>query len=106
MSKQIDILAFFDDDRLPQSRQRYEEENGEKPYGLIVDNVTVWDLIAKTELLVGGDLAEELFNDGWAEREIWGFRILAVVTTAKRADLVDEATFKEVLKAATKNDGD
>jgi hypothetical protein len=105
MSTQIDMLAF-DYHARQQDLRRYEDENGEEPYGLVIDNVTVWDLVMKSSEAVGGDLAEELFRHGFAERQIGGLRVLAVAGLDKGATLVDEAAFKEALKEASKNDGD
>lgn len=40
----------------------------------LINNVTIWDVVALPREEIGGDLAEELFVNGFAERQIMGLR--------------------------------
>lgn len=58
------------------------------PSTVLVNNVTIWDVVKFGRDEVGGDLSQELFERGFAEREIMGVRW---IITIKR-DLVEDGT--------------
>jgi hypothetical protein len=58
------------------------------PSTVLVNNVTIWDVVKFGRDEVGGDLSQELFERGFAEREIMGVRW---IITIKR-DLVADGT--------------
>lgn len=47
----------------------------------LINNITIWDICALTRNDVGGDLAEELFVNGFAERTIMGLRWFITIKT-------------------------
>ena len=55
---------------------------------VLVNNVTIWDVVKFGRDEIGGDLSQELFERGFAEREIMGVQW---IITIKR-DLVPDAT--------------
>ena len=55
---------------------------------VLINNVTIWDVVKWGRDEVGGDLAQELLTRGFAEREIMGVRF---IVTIKR-DLVPDGT--------------
>ncbi len=58
------------------------------PSTVLVNNVTIWDVVKFGRDEVGGDLSQELFERGFAEREIMG---VSWIITIKR-DLVPDST--------------
>lgn len=42
------------------------------PAKVLVNNITIWDVVALDRTAVGGDLAEEIFVNGFGERQIMG----------------------------------
>jgi len=55
---------------------------------VLINNVTIWDIVKFGRDEVGGDLSEELFKTGFSERELMGVRW---IITIKR-DLVPDST--------------
>jgi hypothetical protein len=55
---------------------------------VLVNNVSIWDIVKFGRDEVGGDLSQELFENGFAERELFGRRW---IVTIKR-DLVPDST--------------
>lgn len=55
---------------------------------VLINNVTIWDIVKFGRDEVGGDLSEEMFKTGFAERELFGVRW---IITIKR-DLVPDGT--------------
>lgn len=55
---------------------------------VLVNNVTIWDIVKFTRDEVGGDLSERLFQNGFAEEKLLGRRW---IVTIKR-DLVEDGT--------------
>jgi hypothetical protein len=47
----------------------------------LINNITIWDVVALPREEIGGDLAEELFVNGFAEREIMGLRWAITIKT-------------------------
>lgn len=47
----------------------------------LVNNITIWDLVALDRNEVGGDLAEELFVNGFAERQVMGLKWAITIKT-------------------------
>lgn len=47
----------------------------------LINNITIWDVVALNRTEVGGDLAEELFVNGFAERTIMGLRWFITIKT-------------------------
>jgi hypothetical protein len=58
------------------------------PATVLVNNVTIWDVVKFGHDEVGGELAQELFERGFAEREIMGVRWIITIKT----DLVPDST--------------
>jgi hypothetical protein len=58
------------------------------PSTILVNNVTIWDVVKFGRDEIGGDLSQELFERGFAEREIMGVRW---IITIKR-DLVPDSS--------------
>ena len=52
----------------------------------LINNVTIWDVVALDRNQVGGDLAEEMFLNGFAEREIMGLKWYITIKTDLVAD--------------------
>ena len=52
----------------------------------LINNITIWDIVALDRIEIGGDLAEEMFRNGFAERQIMGLRWFITIKT----DLVPE----------------
>jgi hypothetical protein len=57
------------------------------PAMALVNNITIWDVVALTREEIGGDLAEELFVNGFAERQIMGLKWAITIKT----DLVEDS---------------
>jgi len=55
---------------------------------ILINNVTIWDIVKFGRDEIGGDMSQELFRTGFAEREIMGVRF---IITIKR-DLVPDST--------------
>lgn len=55
---------------------------------VLINNVTIWDVVKFGRDEIGGDMAQELFRTGFAEREIMGVRF---IITIKR-DLVPDGS--------------
>lgn len=51
------------------------------PATALINNVTIWDVVALGRDAVGGDLAEDLFVNGFAERKIMGLDWLITIKT-------------------------
>jgi hypothetical protein len=47
----------------------------------LINNITIWDVVALPREEIGGDLAEEMFVNGFAEREIMGLRWFITIKT-------------------------
>lgn len=47
----------------------------------LINNITIWDVVALDRIEIGGDLAEELFLNGFAERQIMGLRWFITIKT-------------------------
>jgi len=47
----------------------------------LINNITIWDVVALPREEIGGDLAEELFVNGFAERVIMGLRWFITIKT-------------------------
>jgi hypothetical protein len=58
------------------------------PSTVLVNNVTIWDIVKFGRDEVGGDLSQELFERGFAEREIMGVRWIVSI----KRDLVPDGT--------------
>jgi len=52
----------------------------------LVNNITIWDIVALGRDQIGGDLAEELFVNGFAERVIMGLKWAITIKTDLVAD--------------------
>ncbi|HUU96400.1 MAG TPA: hypothetical protein VM487_11720 [Phycisphaerae bacterium] len=61
------------------------------PSTVLVNNVTIWDVVKFGRDEVGGDLSQELFERGFAEREIMGVRW---IITIKRDLVPDSSLFQ------------
>lgn len=55
---------------------------------VLVNNITIWDIVKFGRDETGGDMAEELLRTGFAEREFLGARFIITIKT----DLVPEST--------------
>lgn len=53
----------------------------------LVNNITIWDVVALDRTSIGGDLAEELLVNGFAERQIMGLQWAITIKT----DLVQDS---------------
>jgi hypothetical protein len=51
------------------------------PASALVNNVTIWDVVALEREQIGGDLAEEMFTNGFAERTIMGLKWMVTIKT-------------------------
>jgi hypothetical protein len=51
------------------------------PASFLINNVFIWDIVALPREEVGGDLAEELFINGFAERQIMGLKSMITIKT-------------------------
>jgi hypothetical protein len=60
------------------------------PATILVNNVTIWDIVKFGRDEIGGDLSEELFRTGFAERELLGVRW---IITIKRNLVADSTIF-------------
>lgn len=47
----------------------------------LINNVTIWDVVALDRNQIGGDLSEELFRDGFTERQIMGLTWFITIKT-------------------------
>jgi hypothetical protein len=47
----------------------------------LINNITIWDIVALDRTEIGGDLAEELFRNGFAERQVMGLRWFITIKT-------------------------
>ena len=47
----------------------------------LINNITIWDIVALDRTAIGGDLAEELFLNGFTERQIMGLRWFITIKT-------------------------
>lgn len=47
----------------------------------LINNITIWDIVALDRIEIGGDLAEELFLNGFTERQIMGLRWFITIKT-------------------------
>jgi hypothetical protein len=47
----------------------------------LINNITIWDVVSLNREAVGGDLSEELFVNGFQEREIMGLRWFITIKT-------------------------
>jgi hypothetical protein len=56
------------------------------PSVALINNVTIWDVVALSREEVGGDLAQEMFQNGFAEREIMGLKWYITIKTDLVAD--------------------
>lgn len=57
---------------------------------VLINNVTIWDIVKFGRDEIGGELSQELFERGFAEREIFGVRW---IVTIKRDLVPDSTTF-------------
>lgn len=53
---------------------------------ILINNVTIWDVVALNRLELGGDLAEEMFLNGFIERNIMGVKWLITIKSDLVAD--------------------
>jgi hypothetical protein len=51
------------------------------PATALVNNITIWDVVALDRAAIGGDLAEDLFVNGFAERKLMGLDWLITIKT-------------------------
>lgn len=51
------------------------------PARALINNITIWDVVALDRTDVGGDLSEELFVNGFAERQIMGLTWMVTIKT-------------------------
>jgi len=51
------------------------------PAVALINNITIWDVVALVREQVGGDLSEELFVNGFAERQIMGLKWFITIKT-------------------------
>ena len=51
------------------------------PATALINNVTIWQVVALTREEVGGDLAQEMFMNGFAERQIMGLTWMITIKT-------------------------
>ena len=51
------------------------------PAVALVNNITIWDVCQLTRNEVGGDLAEEMFTNGFTERNIMGLKWVVTIKT-------------------------
>ena len=58
------------------------------PSTVLVNNITIWDVVKWGRDEVGGDISQEMFERGFAEREIMGVRWIVTIKT----DLVPDST--------------
>ena len=58
------------------------------PSTVLVNNVTIWDVVKWGRDEVGGDISQEMFERGFAEREIMGVRWIVTIKT----DLVPDSS--------------
>ena len=56
------------------------------PSVALINNILIWDVAALDRTEIGGDLAEELFINGFAERTIFGTKWLITIKTDLVAD--------------------
>jgi len=89
-TKMTDLLTI-DYDNLEEKIEQYEMKWGEKPYALIVDNFTVWDLIAA--LKVEDPEALEKGPKAFESTKLRGLQVLVKIGE-RRAQLVDKDTFE------------
>lgn len=65
---------------LPSTNRRLRASIG------LINDITIWDIVALDRLEIGGDLAEELFVNGFAERQIMGLKWAITI----KSDLVKD----------------
>jgi hypothetical protein len=51
------------------------------PSVALTNNITIWDVVHLDRLAVGGDLAEEMFVNGFGERQIMGLKWVITIKT-------------------------
>jgi hypothetical protein len=51
------------------------------PASALINNITIWDIVSLDRNEVGGDLAEEMFINGFAERQIMGLKWMITIKT-------------------------
>ena len=100
MNKTVDILTV-DCSAIDSYILKYTKENDKLPYGLLVDNITVWDLVL--HITNGRDaMGVRMVRDGIEvfKSEKWRDLHVGVLDSreGRRADLVDEETFKVEFK--------
>jgi hypothetical protein len=44
------------------------------PVAALINNITIWDVVALDRTAIGGDLAEDMFVNGFTERQIMGLK--------------------------------
>lgn len=44
------------------------------PSAALINNITIWDVVALDRTAIGGDLAEDFFTNGFTERQIMGLK--------------------------------
>lgn len=62
--------------------------NSLMPSTVLVNNITIWDVVKWGRDEVGGDISQEMFERGFAEREIMGVRWIVTI----KKDLVPDST--------------
>lgn len=56
------------------------------PSVALVNNTTIWDVVALDRVEIGGDLSQEMFQNGFGEREIMGLKWYITIKTDLIAD--------------------
>jgi hypothetical protein len=51
------------------------------PSVALTNNITIWDVVQLDRLAIGGDLAEEMFTNGFSERNIMGLKWVITIKT-------------------------
>ena len=91
----VDLLTIDIAD-LANKMAGYKEKNGEQPYALIIDNFTVWDVIAQLRER-DTEAAEATIlkgPDAFDDTPLRGMKVLVKIGP-RRAELVNEATYLE-----------
>lgn len=52
-----------------------------QPSTALINNITIWDIVKFGRDEVGGDMAQDMFSNGFAEREIMGVRFIITIKT-------------------------
>lgn len=47
----------------------------------LINNITIWDIVALDRTEIGGDLSEDMFRNGFTERQIMGLRWFVTIKT-------------------------